>query len=299
MSTKKLIVILGPTSAGKTDLSIGLAKKFNGEVISVDSRQVYKGMDIGTGKVTKKEMKGVAHYLLNVASPKRKFTAAQYRKLALKTIKDIQKRDKVPFLVGGTAFYIKTVIDGITIPAIKPDWELRKKLDKKTTEELYLELKKLDPRRAKNIDKNNKRRLIRALEIVLKTKRPVPLPKKEPISFDALILGIKKPKEELKKRIKERLLKRIKQGMIAEVKRLRESGLSWERLESFGLEYRYVAKYLQEKLSKEEMIEKLQKEIEHFAKRQMTWFKKDKRINWIRNQKEAGKLIKRFLSNFR
>ncbi len=293
---KKLIVILGPTATGKTDLSIKLAKKFKGEVVSADSRQVYKGMDIGTGKITKKEMEGIPHYLLNIASPKRKFTVAQYKKKALKAIKNIQKRGKVPFLVGGTAFYIYAVIDNISIPKVKPDWELRKKLQKKTKEELYKQLKELDPRRAKNIDKNNKRRIIRAIEIILKTKKPVPLLKKKKPDFNFLILGIKKPKEELKKRIEKRLKKRLKKGMIAEIKKLRELGVSWKRLEGFGLEYRYIAQYLQDKISKEEMIEKLQKEIEHFAKRQMTWFKKDKRIHWIKNQKEAERVIKSFLN---
>jgi len=318
---EKIIVILGPTASGKTALSIKLAKKFNGEIISADSRQVYKGMNIGTGKITKKEMEGIPHYLLDVASPKRKFTVAQYKKLALEAINKIQKKSlpshqnsegisggdgKVPFLVGGTGFYIQAVVDGIIIPEVKPDWRLRKKLEKKSTKELFKMLKKLDPKRAKTIEKNNPRRLIRALEIVLKTKKPVPLLKKQPPKFNVLILGIKKPQEELKKSIRKRLIRRLKprtrtssvqgkQDMIAEVKRLRKSGLSWKRLESFGLEYKYIAYYLQKKITKEQMIEKLQKEIEHFAKRQMTWFKRDKRIKWIKNQKQAEKLIKNFL----
>ncbi len=294
---KKLIVILGPTASGKTNLSIKLAKKFGGEIVSADSRQVYKGMNIGTGKVSKKEMKGIAHYLLDVASPKRKFTVAQYKKLAIKAINKICKKNKIPFLVGGSGFYIQAVIDGITIPEVKPDWKLRKKLEKKSSKELFLILKKLDPKRAKLIDKNNPRRLIRAIEIVLKTKKPVPPLKKQPPEFDILILGIKKTKQNLKKLIKKRLLKRLRQGMIAEVKRLKKSGLSWKRLEEFGLEYRFVAQYLQKKLTRKQMIEKLQKEIEHFAKRQMTWFKKDKRIKWIKNQKEAERLVKEFLKN--
>ncbi len=317
---EKLIVILGPTASGKTDLSIKLAKKFNGEIVSADSRQVYKGMDIGTGKITKKEMQGIPHYLLDVSSPKKKFTVAQYKKLALEAINKIHKKSlpshqnsegisgsdgKIPFLVGGTGFYIQAVVDDITIPEIKPDWKLRKILEKRSAKELFSKLKKLDPRRAKTIEKNNPRRLIRALEIVLKTKKPVPLFKKKSPKFDVLILGIKKPKEELKKRIKERLEKRLKKGMIAEVKKLKKSGLSWRRLEEFGLEYRFIAQYLQQKLTREQMIEKLQKEIEHFAKRQMTWFsahggsasggKRDKRIHWIKNTKEAEKLVRNFL----
>ena len=160
----KLIVILGPTSSGKTDLSIMLAKKYNGEIVSADSRQVYKGMNIGAGKVTKKEMGKIPHHLLDVANPKTRFSVAQYQKLALKTIKNIQNKNKVPILVGGTGFYIQSIVDGIVIPEVKPDWKLRKKLEKLTNEQLFKRLKKLDPKRAKLIDKKNPRRLVRALE---------------------------------------------------------------------------------------------------------------------------------------
>ncbi len=292
---KKLIVILGLTASGKTDLSIKLAKKFNGEIVSADSRQVYKGMNIGSGKVTKKEMEGIPHYLLDVVSPKRKFTVVQYKNLALKAIEKTQKKNNLPILTGGTAFYIQAVVDGIDIPEVKPDWKLRKELEKKHTQELFKMLKKLDPRRAKTIEGKNKRRLIRALEIVIKTKKPVPLLKKKQPQFEVLILGIKKSPKELKERIKKRLLKRLKQGMIAEVKGLKKSGVSWKRLEEFGLEYRYIALYLQNKITKKEMMDRIQKESEHFAKRQMTWFKRDKRIKWVKDYKEAENLLKKFL----
>ena len=294
---KKLIVILGPTASGKSALSVKLAKKFNGEIVSADSRQVYKGMDIGTGKITKKEMGGIPHYLLDVASPKRKFTVAQYQKLALKAINKILKKGKLPILCGGTGFYIQAVIDGIIIPEVKPDWKLRKELELISTEKLFKKLKKLDPNRAKTIDKNNRRRLIRALEIILKTKKPVPLLKKKPLPYPVLMIGIKKGKEELKSLIKKRLLKRLKKGMVEEIKKLHKLGVNWQRLEEFGLEYRFISQYLQGKLSYKEMVEKLQKEIEHFAKRQMTWFKKDKRIHWIKDYKKAEKLVKEFLKN--
>jgi len=291
----KLVVILGPTSSGKTDLSIKLAEKFNGEIVSADSRQVYKGMDIGTGKITKKEMKGIPHHLLDVARPKRKFTVAQYKKMAEKAIKNIQKRNKIPFLVGGTGFYINAVIDGLIIPPVKPDWDLRKKLEKENVENLFKKIKKLDPKRAEIIDPNNKRRLIRALEIILKTKKPVPLIKKKPIDSDVLILGIKKETKELSKLIHKRLIKRLRQGMIVEVKKLRSFGVSWKRLEEFGLEYRYAALYLQNKITKEQMIEKIQKESERYAKRQMTWFRRYNRVYWIKNEKKAQTLLINFL----
>lgn len=318
MSSKKnkLILILGPTASGKTALSIKLAlrlssgqtpstgsgqakKKFgiNGvEVISADSRQVYRGMDIGSGKITKKEMRGIPHYLLDVASPKSRFSVGRYQRLGREAIKKIYQKNKLPFLVGGTGFYIQAIIDGIIVPKVKPDWRLRKKLEKKSATELFKILQKLDAKRAKSIDKKNPRRLIRAIEIVKKTKKPIPPLKKRPFLGRILIIGVKKSKEELKKLIRKRLFKRLKAGMISEVKKLRNSGLSWKRLEEFGLEYRFVAQYLQKKIDYSEMIDLIQKESQNFAKRQMTWFKRDKRIHWIKTRGQAEKLIKSFLS---
>jgi len=294
---KKIIVVLGPTASGKSDLAVKLARKFNGEIISADSRQVYRGMDIGTGKITKKEMQSIPHYLLDIVSPKKRFDVVQYRNLAIKTIDKIFRKGKVPILCGGTGFYIQAVIDGIIIPEVKPDWQLRKKLEQLTTDQLLNRLKKLDPSRTKTIDKKNRRRLIRALEIIIKTKRSVPVLKKNPLPYPVFMLGIKKEKTELKKLIKKRLLKRLKEGMIEEVKKLHKSGVSWKRLEEFGLEYRFVAQYLQKKLAYNEMINLIQKEIEHYTKRQMTWFKRDERIKWIKNYKQAEKLVKNFLGN--
>ena len=317
----KVIVILGPTASGKTGLSIKLAKKFsakggpasgwNGvEIISADSRQVYKGMDLGTGKVTKKEMQGIPHYLLDVVSPKTRFGAGQFQKLANEAIDKIISRKKIPFLVGGTGFYIQSIVDQLEMPAVNPDWKLREKLEKKSAEQLFLMLKKLDTRRARLIDRHNKRRLIRAIEVNKITGKPVPALEKKSPALDFLILGIKKPKTELANLIKIRLEKRLEQGMIKEVEKLHKppaggAGVSWKRLEEFGLEYRYIAYFLQNKISYEEMKSKLQKEIEHFAKRQMTWFsahggsasggKRDKKIRWISGERQAEKLAKNFL----
>lgn len=295
---RKIIVILGPTASGKTNLSIKLSKKFGGEIISADSRQVYKGMNIGSGKVTKKEAQGITHYLLDVASPKRKFTISQYQKLAFIAIKKIYDNGKIPFLVGGSGFYIQSIVDGIIIPSVAPDWKLRKDLEKKNNKDLYAMLLKIDIVRAKNIDKNNPRRLIRAIEIVLKTGTAVPSVMHSKVQkFDVLKIGIKKSPDELKKLINKRLLKRLKIGMISEVKKLRAFGLSFKRLEEFGLEYRFVAQYLQKKLSYQEMFNKIQKESEYLAKRQMTWFKRDKRIHWVKNYKESEKLVRNFFNN--
>lgn len=305
----KLVVILGPTASGKTDLSIRLAKNLNGEVVSADSRQVYKGMDIGTGKITKKEMQGIPHHLLDVANPKSRFSIAQYQKLALRAIKNIQGKNKLPFLVGGTGFYIQSVVDGIVIPEVKPDWKLRSKLEKLTNEQLFEKLKKLDPKRAKSIDKQNPRRLVRALEIVMKTKKTIPTLQKKN-EFDVLQIGINKTPEELKALIHKRLIKRLKNNaMINEVKKLRLPAgrhgkiLSWKRLEEFGLEYRFVARLLryaqhcgqaQYQKAYQEMIDNIQKESEHYVKRQMTWFKRDKRVIWVKDYKEAETLAKKF-----
>jgi len=302
----KIIVILGPNASGKSKLAVSLAlrlssgqarKKYgiNGaEIISADSRQVYKGMDIGTGKITKKEMQDIPHYLLDVASPKKRFTVAQYKKLALQSIKKIQRKNKIPIICGGTGFYIQAVADNISIPEVKPDWKLRAKLEKKSVGELFSELKKLDPNRAKNIDRYNKRRLIRALEIIYKTGKPIQQLKSEP-QFEVLFIGVKKSPAQLKKLIHTRLLRRLKQGMIKEVQNLRKSGLSWKKIDDFGLEYRWIARYLQKQISREQMIYRLQKDIEHYAKRQMTWFKRDKRINWIKNINQAEELADKLL----
>ncbi len=299
-NSKKIIVILGPTASGKSDLAVKLAKKFNGEVISADSRQVYKGMDLGTGKITKKEMQGVPHYLLDVANPKRIFTVTQYRNLASKSLNKIFSHGKVPIICGGTGFYIQALVDGMVIPKVAPDWRLRKKLGKKSTEDLYKILKKIDPSRAETIDKKNPRRLIRAIEIVEKTKKPVPILEIKPLPYPVLFLGIKKSPEELKRLIYRRLIKRLNAGMVSEVKKLRKAGVSWKRLEEFGLEYRWIARYLKSDFAnidfrKSDFFNRLQKETEHFAKRQMTWWKSDKRIHWIENHSQAILLLKDFL----
>ena len=286
MSKQKVIVILGQTSTGKSDLAVEIAKKINGEVISADSRQVYKGLDLGTGKVTKKEMAGVPHYLLDVASPKRKFTVTGYKKLADKKIKEIVARGKVPIICGGTGFYIDTVVNGIIFPEVAPNIKLRKNLEKKTAIELFKILKSLDTRRAKDIknknEQNNKVRLIRAIEIV-KVLGKVPKIKStegNPM-YEFVKIGLYLPDDILKERINLRLLKRIKEGMLREAKKLHKEGLSWRRMEELGLEYRYQALCLQNKISKQNMLEKLNSEIFKYAKRQMTWFKRDKDIQWF------------------
>ncbi len=297
---QKIVVVLGATATGKSNLAVALARRFNGAIISADSRQVYRGLNLGSGKITKKETRGIPHYLLDVASPRRRFSAAHFKKMAQAAIKKIRCQNKLPIICGGTGFYIRALIDDLPIPAVKPNLKLRAKLEKKTIEELFKELKKADPRRAKAIDPRNPRRLIRALEIIYTTGKVVPplnisRLKSDFNDYKPLFLGLQLPRPKLARRIKIRLQKRLKQGMLAEVKKLHQQGLSWKRLDDFGLEYRWLAKYLQKRISYSEMFTRLQKDIEHFAKRQMIWFKRDPRIIWIKNRSEAQKKIRAFL----
>lgn len=284
----KLIVIAGPTAVGKTGLSIRLAKRFGGEVISADSRQVYRGLDIGTEKATKREMQGVPHHLLDVASPRRAFTVEQYRTRARKAIAEIVERGHVPFIVGGTGFYIDALIYGHKLPPVPPNAPLRRTLEKKSPDELYALLKALDPKRAKTIEKKNPRRLIRAIEIA-KTLGKVPPQAHYDISkYDVLYIGLALPMKKLEERIKTRAEHTIRRGLVAETKRLRENGLSWKRLNELGMEYRVVADFLQNKISKEEMKTQLVREILNYAKRQMRWFKRNKDIEWFTPNSAEG-----------
>ena len=284
----KIIVILGQTSTGKSDFAVQIAKKVKGEIISADSRQVYKGMDLGTGKITKYEMQGIPHHLLDVANPKKVFSVSGYKKLADNKIKEILKRGKVPILCGGTGFYIDAVVNGTILPEVAPNAKLRAMLAKKSVVELFKMLKKLDPSRAKNIDSKNPVRLIRAIEIA---KALGKVPKvKSGTEYDALKIGLTLPDEVLKKRIYARLLARIKKGMLKEIENLHKSGVSWKRMNELGLEYRYGAMYLQGKKKKKEMIEKLNTESWQYAKRQKTWFKRDKDTVWIDPRKNKEKL---------
>jgi len=294
----KIIIILGQTATGKSDLATRIAKRLGGEIISADSRQVYKGLDIGSGKITKKEMRGVFHYLLDVTSPKRQFSAAKYKKLADNKIIKIYKTGKIPFIVGGSGFYIQTIVDGLVLPKVEPNNKLRKELEKKSAKKLFSMLKKLDKNRAKKIEKDNPRRLIRAIEIAKVLGKTPKL--KTNSEYEALQIGLKLPDKKLKNNIHKRLISRIRRGMISEVKKLHAKNISWKRLESFGLEYRFIARYLQGKIKKKEMLDELETEIWHFAKRQMRWFKRDARIKWF-NPNEVKKIeieITNFLNNY-
>jgi tRNA dimethylallyltransferase len=293
----KILVILGPTAIGKSDLAVSIAKQFNGEVISADSRQVYTGLDIATGKITKKEMKGVPHHCLDIVSPKKSFSVADFNIKATEAIQSILKKGKLPIICGGTGFYIDSIVDGIILPEVKTNPELRKKLDKLITEKLLLMLKKLDTKRFKEIDHNNRVRIIRSIEIA-KTLGKVPKIKKKAL-YSPLIIGLDTTDEILKDRVYKRIIKRIKVGMIKEAENLHKNGLSWKRMRQLGLEYGLLADLLQNKLTKEQFIERLNFDIWHYVKRQRTWFKKDDRVLWFSPEEnlKIESVVNKFLLN--
>jgi tRNA dimethylallyltransferase len=265
---QKVIVILGSTATGKSDLAVKIAQKIKGEVISADSRQVYKNLDIGTGKITKKEMHGIPHHLLDVANPKDKFTVAEYKKLAEEKIKEIISRGNVPIICGGTGFYIDAITKGTIFPEVPPNNKLRKTLEKETTEKLFKMLQKLDKERAKSIDKNNKVRLIRAIEII-KALGKVPKIKAKRLPYQFIKIGVYLPSGILKEKIEKRVTKMFKSGLLKEIKLLKNRGVSEKRLREFGFEYDNPTK------------EKVISETLKYVKRQITWFKRDKDITWL------------------
>ena len=346
---RKVVIIVGPTASGKSDLALRLAKlarikpfkKYGitgAEIISADSRQVYRGMDIGTGKVLRDKnpkskilnlkqtqnpkfkiqnqdyySSGTRHHLIDIANPKKQFTADDFKKLGEKAIKEILAKGKVPIIVGGTGFYIDILLGRINTAEVPPNKKLRAQFDKLTAEKLFEKLIKLDPQRAKTIDRHNKRRLIRALEIVRATGKPISNAVSS-IKYCVLWLGINPDKKELAKRIKKCLDRRLKQGMLKEVQKLHKQGVSWERLNDFGLEYRWISRWLKETSGKRQATKEfknsdeyqnLLRDIIHYSKRQMTWFKRNTEIHWLvlnevegtKNDRQANKLIKKFIEN--
>lgn len=306
----KVLVILGTTSAGKTGLGVKLATLLDGEIISADSRQVYRGMDIGTGKDLKEYSVGskkIKYHLIDVVSPKAKFDLAKYQKLAFKAIDDVLHRGKLPIVVGGSGLYLQAIVDNYKLSSVKPDLKMRASLEKLSIAELFTRLEKIKSEFAKrlnNSDKNNKRRLVRYLEIaeqdeINKDKKDlaaVAIKDKEESSYDFLLIGLEWPDDILKERIFGRLHDRLeKEGMIKEIERLHDEDISWERLISFGLEYKFVTHYILEETDYDTMVEKLGTAIYRFAKHQKTWFrrweKQGKKIEWVEDIKEAEKII--------
>ncbi len=298
----RLVVELGPTASGKSTLGIGLAQRFGGEIVSADSRQVYRGLDIGTAKVTAEEQALVPHHLLDVADVREVYTVAQFQRQAIAAIDAILARGHHPFLVGGSPHYIQAVVDNLEIPAIAPQPDLRAELEARSLEDLLKQLEELDPQSAAVIDRNNRRRVMRALEVCLISGRPFSEQRKvaAPL-YTSLLLGIHWPREVLYRRIDLRVDERMRQGMVEEVQRLLDEGVSHERLEALGLEYRFISRWLRGDFASEtEMVEKLKYTIHDFTRRQLTWFRRDKRIVWVEGNdveeaEKAEKLVREFL----
>ncbi len=281
--TSPLIVVLGPTASGKSALGIVLAQRFSGEIVSADSRQVYRGLDIGTAKVSLEEQALVPHHLLDVADVQEIYTVAQFRQQAITEIDDILARGHLPLLVGGSPHYIQAVVDNLDIPSIPPQPALRAELEARSLPDLLTQLEQLDPASAASIDRNNPRRVIRALEVCLVSGKPFSEQKRmaAPL-YNSLLLSIHWPREVLYQRIDMRVDERMQQGMVQEVRNLLEQGISHERLEALGLEYRFISRWLRgEFISEAEMVQRLKYAIHDFTRRQLTWFRKDSRIIWL------------------
>ncbi|MFH0937099.1 MAG: tRNA (adenosine(37)-N6)-dimethylallyltransferase MiaA [Candidatus Daviesbacteria bacterium] len=315
---KKVLVILGPTATGKTDVALNLAKKLNGELVSSDSRQVYKGLDIGTGKkpsnkslesrVKKKEgfweINGIKIWMYDVLDPREQFTVKDYVEQASEIVEDILKIGKLPIIVGGTGFYIKALLEGLPNLAIPIDKKLRGELGKLSLEKLQNKLKLLSPTKWNKLndsDKKNPRRLLRSIELILMN----PYMKTKDCSnslmdkYQILKIGLTAPRELLNERINLRLISRINQGLIKEGENLLKKGLPLQRMRELGLEYGVLADLLQNKINKKEFAEILENKIHQFAKRQMTWYKKEKNIFWfditLKNwEKKMEKLVARW-----
>ncbi len=293
----KVVVIVGPTASGKTAVSIELAKKINGEIISADSMQIYKYMDIGTAKPTLDEMQGIKHYMLDVVMPDETFNVAKYKNMAEKAIEEILQKGKVPIIVGGTGLYINTLVDGIEFADVPSDEEYRNELIKKAYQEgamsIYKKLEKIDSEAAKKIEPNNIRRVARALEIYKvtgKTKTQLDIESKKEVKYDYRLFGMEWEREALYNRIDLRVDKMIQDGLIEEVKSVTEK-FKISNTAVQGLGYKEVIEYLEGNVSYDEMIEKLKLETRHYAKRQLTWFRRDKRIRWIKPDENATYVI--------
>ena len=292
----KLLVITGPTATGKSDLAVELARIHNGEIISADSRQVYTGLDIGTGKITTTEMHGIPHHLLDVAHPDEEFSVTEYQKLAQAFITDILARGKTPILCGGTGLYISAVVDNRIFPAVPPNQKLRDELETLTTDELFTQLTTLDLGRANTIDHKNRPRLIRAIEIAT-ALGTVPREPKPESPYETLMIGLMLPDNELINRITKRLETRLTAGMLDEARTLREK-FGDEVLVSLGIEYAAMIEYLKDSISESEMRDMIITKSRQYAKRQMTWFKRDQRIQWfhpVLDREQIFEVVKHFI----
>ena len=275
-SYPKVVAVVGTNASGKSALGIELAKRYGGEVISADSRQVFKGLDLGSGKVTVEEMQGVVHHLIDVREPNEFFSMADFQKMSYAAIEDIRARGRLPMIVGGTGLYVDSVLDGYVLSDKEPDLAYRAELEKLTTPELYDMLMGLTP--DAQVDRYNRNRVMRMIERIHDGDSAVPTKEKR---YESLRLGVSWPRDVLGQRIDERLERRLQEGMIEEVQGLMDRGATTEFLLGLGLEYRFITQYLLGEMGREEMLEKLAIAIKQFAKRQMTWFRRNPDIVWL------------------
>lgn len=287
-----LLCIVGPTAVGKTSISIKVAKRLKGEIISGDSMQIYRYMDIGTAKPSPEEKKEVPHHLIDIIEPHDPFSVADFQKEVFKLIPEIASRNRLPIMVGGTGLYLKAVIDQYDFSESKADWDLRKKLKDQANrwgiEHLYERLKKVDPLSAEKIHPHDEKRIIRALEVYLTTGRPISNQKRKPveerISLKTLLIGLMMNRQRLYARIEERVDKMIEEGLEEEARNLLKQGYKPDLVSMQGLGYRHMIKYIKGQYTKEEMVESLKRDTRRFAKRQLTLFRRDQRIKWINRE---------------
>ncbi len=283
---RPLVAIVGPTAVGKSEVALALAERLHGEIVSADSRQIYRGMDIGTAKPTPEERARVPHHLIDVTDPDRPLTLAEYQRMAYAAIEDIHRRGRLPFLVGGTGLYVWAVVEGWEIPPAPPDPELRRALEERARREgpqaLYEELRRLDPEAASFIDPRNVRRVIRALEVCYRTGKPFSAQRrKNPPPYRTILIGLTRPRVELYRRIDERVDRMIAQGLVEEVRRLAER-YPWDLPAMTGLGYRQIGAYLRGEIPLEEAIRRIRSATRAFVHHQHNWFRlDDPRIRWF------------------
>ena len=296
----KIIIIIGPTASGKTGLSLLLAQEFKGEVINADSRQVYKKLDVGTEKITEEEMKSIPHHLLSIVDINTVYTAMDFKRDAETAITEITERGNVPIIAGGTFFYIDTLLGKMGTSPVEPNWELRAELEKSSAEELFVLLQKKDPRRASTIEKDNKRRLIRALEIAEELSLVPEQIGETECPYNVLTIGITIDTEVLKERLRTRAQSALTKGLIEETQMLLTQGVSIERLSEIGLQYKVAMEYLDSSItqtsprvrdgipyspmSNAELIQKLGEKNWQYAKRQLLWLKRNEDIVWFKRE---------------